>query len=215
MDWRDLAADLIKAGAPVIGTAIGGPFGGMIGTALGGVLANALGVEATPDAVDVAIKTTPADQLTARLQAAEAEAQAKWPALAQMTSAESDLGKAQVEAIGETMRAELQLAVQATGAWKTVIAVLQSVWRPFAMVVWVLTWPFQLVAILHHAYMKDAAALQQLSGLVYALAVWNAGPAGLAGVYAWGRTREKLKALVGDAVSGAVAPAVKAVLRRK
>ena len=46
MNWQDLGGALIKAGAPILGNALGGPLGGMIGDAIGGVLANALGVDA-------------------------------------------------------------------------------------------------------------------------------------------------------------------------
>jgi hypothetical protein len=127
-----------------------------------------------------------------------------------MVEAEAGLGKAEVAATAETMRAELQLAAQASGAWKSVIAVMQALWRPVAMFVWVATWPFQLAAVLAHASMRDAAALSQLSALIYALAVWNAGPAGLAGVYAWGRTREKLGTAAADALPAAVGKVIKA-----
>lgn len=87
MDWRDLAGTLIKAGAPIIGGALGGPLGGMIGNALGDVVANALGVSPTPEVVNNAITSTPADILGPKLAAAEAEAQAKWPALAEIAKA--------------------------------------------------------------------------------------------------------------------------------
>lgn len=90
MDWKDIGGQLIRAGAPIIGGAIGGPIGGMIGGGLGNILANALGVEETPEAVDKAIRETPPDVLTAKLSAAEAEAQAKWPALAEMVKAQEE-----------------------------------------------------------------------------------------------------------------------------
>ena len=48
MDWKGISGSLIKAGAPIIGSALGGPLGGLIGSGLGDVLANALGVEPTP-----------------------------------------------------------------------------------------------------------------------------------------------------------------------
>ena len=196
MDWREIAGDLVKAGAPIIGGALGGPLGGMIGSAIGNVVATALGVDSTPEAVNDALKTTPADQLQAKLSAAESEAVAKWPALADMVKAESELGQKQVSEIGDTMRAELLASNNIVGPWRTFIAVIQSTWRPAAMFVWVGSWPFQLYTVLNHAYVRDAATLAELSSLLYALAVWNAGPAGLAGVYAWGRTREKLSDLV-------------------
>lgn len=89
MDFRDLGAKLVKAGAPIIGGALLGPtIGPVLGNALGSVVAAALGVEDTPEAVGRAIDTMPVDQLSARLSAAEAEAQAKWPALAEMVKAQ-------------------------------------------------------------------------------------------------------------------------------
>lgn len=99
MDWKDLAGSLVKAGAPIIGTAIGGPIGGMIGSGLGNVLANALGVEETPEAVGKAIETTPPEVLTQKLAAAETEAQARWPALAEMVKAQEE-GKTERLRIG-------------------------------------------------------------------------------------------------------------------
>src|SRR5438270_832061 len=80
MDWKDLAGTLAKAGAPIIGTALGGPIGGMIGGALGNVIATALGTEATPEAVNDAVTKGDPQVIAAKLNAAEAEAQAKWPA---------------------------------------------------------------------------------------------------------------------------------------
>ncbi len=203
MDWRDLGATLIKAGAPIIGTAIGGPFGTLIGGALGNFLAGALGTDATPDAVNTAITNGDPSSVAAKLSAAETEAQARWPALAQMVQADAELGKAQVGAIGETMRAELN-----SGAW------YQRAWRPFLMFTWGATWPFQLTAVLHHAYAKDAASLAELASLLYALAAWNAGPAGVAGRYAWGRTKETIADMVPLPGGGVIGNIVKAVVNR-
>ena len=192
--WQDIAGQLVKAGAPILGGAIGGPLGSLIGDAVGNVVANALGVESTPQAVATAMTSTDPTVLTAKLSAAEAEATAKWPALAQMAQAEAQFGAAQVQASSATQMAELL-----NGAW------YQRAWRPFAMFVWTLTWPFQLIAVLHHAYTKDPQGLAGLSDLVYSLSVWNAGPAALAGIYSWGRTREKL--------NGAVSPGLKAAVK--
>ncbi|MGZ8387687.1 MAG: hypothetical protein ACXW3R_05585 [Rhodoplanes sp.] len=103
MNWQDLGGALIKAGAPILGNALGGPLGGMIGDAIGGVLANALGVDATPEAVDHAINTTPAGELAAKLSAAEAEAVAMWQALPKIAKAHAEAAAT----VNDTMRAEL------------------------------------------------------------------------------------------------------------
>lgn len=108
MDWKDIAGKLARAGAPVIGGALGGPLGGMIGAAIGNVVADALGVESTPDAVDAAISKGDPQIVASQLSAAESEAQAKWPALAEIAKAEADDRSAQARAINQTMREELK-----------------------------------------------------------------------------------------------------------
>jgi hypothetical protein len=58
MNWKDVGKTVTKTlgkAAPYLGTALGGPAGGVIGTAI----ANILGVENTPDAVDAAISSNP------------------------------------------------------------------------------------------------------------------------------------------------------------
>ena len=122
MNWRDIAGDLVRAGAPIVGSAIGGPLGGAAGNLIGKVIADALGVAPTPEAVTDAIRTMPAEEIQAKLAAADA----KWQSIAAQVQAEAELGKAQVGAIGETMRAELQLAGLVSGRARTFIAVLQT-----------------------------------------------------------------------------------------
>lgn len=55
---NDLVQALIKAGAPLLGTVIGGPVGTVAGAAIG-ALAEALGTQPTPEAVKTAIETKP------------------------------------------------------------------------------------------------------------------------------------------------------------
>jgi hypothetical protein len=98
MDWKDLAGTLARAGAPIIGTALGGPLGGMIGGAIGNVIANSLGVEPTPEAVNNAITTKDPQVIAAQLSAAETEAQAKWPAIAEIAKAAEEGRTARFEA---------------------------------------------------------------------------------------------------------------------
>src|SRR4051794_28260658 len=58
MDWKDVAAKVVSLGAPMLGSALGGPLGGMAGK----VLADAFGAAAsTPEAVHAAISDKAAD----------------------------------------------------------------------------------------------------------------------------------------------------------
>ena len=122
MNWQDLAGPLVKLGAPTIGTALGGPLGGMIGGAVGNILGSVLGVPPTPEAIDKAIKETPASELQDKLAAAEADAQAKYPALAEIAKAEAE---AQAKTAAETqltMRAELAAGDPLQRWWRPLYA---------------------------------------------------------------------------------------------
>lgn len=94
MDWSKLLGPLTAMGAPVLGKIIGSiipiPGGALIGEAAGRLLASALGVDPTPEAVNTALTTSSADIVLAKVKAAEAEAVAKWPALAEMAKAQAE-----------------------------------------------------------------------------------------------------------------------------
>lgn len=67
MDWGDLAKQVIGLGAPLLGSALGGPLGG----AAGQILATALGsASATPGAVQATLPTADPAKV--------AEAEARW-----------------------------------------------------------------------------------------------------------------------------------------
>lgn len=178
--WTDIAGPLLKSGAPILGTILGGPIGGAMGGAIGELLGGALGVPATPDAVGDALKNTPAGDLQAKLAAAEAEAAAKWPALAEAAKAEAEAGSKTAAEIGETMRAEL-LATDPMQRW----------WRPFyafeLTLECALVWPAIIYDVL---FAKGALAtfVIQASGLL--MTYW-AFRFGVLGVYTYGRTVEK------------------------
>ncbi|RAI42619.1 3TM-type holin [Rhodoplanes roseus] len=204
MDWRDLGGALAKAGAPIIGAALGGPFGGLIGQAIGGVVADALGVEATPAAVDTAIRNTPATTIQDKLAAAESEAQARWPALAEIAKAEAE---AQARALAETnatMRAE-----QASGD------VVQRWWRPLYAFELTLEcaafWAVLTVALAR----SDTAPLNAAINATGLLTLYWGARFAVLGVYVNGRSREKQAALTGEPVPGVVGAVVKAVRGRK
>ena len=113
MDWKSLSGTLIKAGAPIIGSAMCGPLGGFIVSGLGDVLVNALGVEATPEAVNSAVLNGDPSIVNAALSKAESEACAKYSYLTAVVQSNA----AQSESVNQTMRAELA-AGQSWWAWR-------------------------------------------------------------------------------------------------
>src|ERR1044072_6291014 len=95
MDWKDVAAKVVGLGAPMLGSALGGPSGGMAGK----VLADAYGAAAaTPEAVQAAINDKAGDLKLAAEAAGKAESE--W------MSALAEIGKQQGSEIGQTMRAQ-------------------------------------------------------------------------------------------------------------
>lgn len=118
MDWGNLFKDtgsivgpLILQNAPTIGGLLGGlipfPGGSLIGQELGGLIAKQFAVPNTAQDIANAVAATPTDVATQKLQAAEAEAVAKWPALAQIAVANAQGNSAQSQAINATMQAEV------------------------------------------------------------------------------------------------------------
>lgn len=203
MNWQDLGGALAKAGAPIVGRALGGPLGGMIGDAIGGVIADALDVEPTPDAVDSAIKDTPADTLGAKLSAAQAEACAKSPALAEIAKADAEAQAKALAETHETMRIEA-----ASGD------VVQRWWRPiyafeltlecaicWALAMWDLAAGGEKIA----AWAVNAAGL---------LSIYWSARFGMLGVYVSGRSREKEAAVTGQLAPSVIEQIVKAVRKR-
>ena len=64
MDWGDLVEDVLGAGLPLLGGALGGPMGASIGK----LAASALGVDAKPDAVKGALSSPGAADRLKRLE---------------------------------------------------------------------------------------------------------------------------------------------------
>lgn len=206
MNWKDLGGQLIKAGAPIIGTAIGGPVGGVIGSSLGTILANALGVEDTPEAVGKAIETMPAGELQAKLAAADSEAAAKWPALAEIAKSDNEARVAQTQVINETQRAEIAAGVS-PWHWRHLIG--------YAALIWFLI-PIPAFAMLTFRY--DGAAVGQLTLLLQAAVPIYGFMCGLLGYIAHDTTRLKTVAITGEQQTGLiekVVGAVKPVPRKK
>jgi hypothetical protein len=192
MDWSDLAKSVIGLGAPLIGQALGGPFG----AAAGKILADALGdADASPAAVQRAIATTD----PAIAAAAAAKAESEWAeALAQ-------IGKSQVEQVGETQRAEIASNDP-----------LQRWWRPlYALELSLLECPAFALTVLHALWMGHDAGINGFANLSGLLMTYFAARFGVLGVYVSGRSREKQAWATGEPVPGLVGQVIKAVIKKK
>ena len=107
--WSELGESIIKIGAPLLGTAIGGPFGGSIAA----IVAEKFGVNSNvPDEIKKAIQADP--EAAIKLKQIESEERVRLKELA------FKLAMAEVEQVNKTMRAESQ-----SEKWP------QYSWRPF------------------------------------------------------------------------------------
>jgi hypothetical protein len=194
MDWTTVAAKVVSLGAPMLGSALGGPLGGMAGK----VLADAFGAAAaTPEAVHAAITDKTADLKLAAEAAQKAESD--W------MSALAEIGKAQVGEVGATMRAE---AVSED--------VLQRWWRPlYALELSLLECPAFAVTLLHALWIGHDAGINGLANLSGLLMTYFGARFGVLGVYVSGRTREKQTAITGEDAPSIVGAVLKAVARKR
>lgn len=175
LDWKDVATKSSASGRRSIGEALAGPLGG----AAGKFLANALGAEPRPADVDDAISKT--DPVAAAVAAsAVRQPEAQWLA------ALAETGKAQVEQVNATMRAEAASEDR-----------LQRSWRPlYALELICECAAFALA--LGHALWEGAP--QRVNGFVALsslIMAYMAARFGVLGVYVSGRSREKQAAVTG------------------
>jgi hypothetical protein len=192
MDWGDLAKTIAALGAPLIGEALGGPFGATAGK----ILADALGASApTPAAVQSAVAA--ADPAVAAAAAAKAESE--WAA------ALAQIGKSQVEQVGQTMRAEIASSDP-----------LQRWWRPFyALELTLFECPAFAVVLGRGLWDGKPQIIEGLATLSGLIMTYMAARFGVLGVYVSGRSREKQTALTGEAIPSIVGEVVKAIVKRK
>lgn len=192
MDWKDLAGTLIKAGAPLIGNAIAGPLGGTIGNVLGGLIASQLGVEATPEAVQGAIDTRPAAEITDKLRAADAEAANKWTFLTESAKAQAEVAKVQTEAVNETIRVEAQAAVAAGDGWL-------GKWRGIHAWELTLECPFWAGMIIYSVLWGGGTAINELTSATAVIMSYWGARFGVLGVHVWQGSNERQAAIHGGA----------------
>jgi hypothetical protein len=203
MDWSTLAPTLVKFGLPALKIAItagvgaipvvGGFAAPFVADAVGKLIADQFGVPATPDAVSDAIRNAPPDEALAKLQAAQAEAVARWPALARMAEAEEATAQTQIKSTTEQMKTEVLAAstISADSPWKDRVLALNAVWRPlfaleFLMECTVFFFVFMSTLILSDKF--DVDSLLQLQTIILAYIGMRGG---LIGYHMNLRTREK------------------------
>ena len=193
MDWKDVAASVVKLGAPMLGSALGGPLG-----MAGKVLADAFGAAAaTPEAVHAAINDKAADLKIAADAAQKAESE--W------MSALAEIGKQQVSEVGETMRAEALSE-----------DLLQRWWRPlYALELSLIECPAFALTVMHALWNGHEAGINGLANISGLLITYFGARFGVLGVYVSGRTREKQTALTGEDTPSIIGTVVKAVARKR
>jgi hypothetical protein len=196
MDWSDLAEQVIGLGAPILGNALGGPLGGLAGK----ILADAVGARApTPAAVNDALAKAQANPAAAPVADAARVAEANW------LSALAEVGKVQLEEVGQTMRTE---AVSGDP--------LQRSWRPlYALELTLLECPGFALVLGHGLWDGNVDIINGLANLSGLIMTYMAARFGVLGVYVSGRSKEKQGALTGEAVPSIVEQVVKAITKRK
>lgn len=190
MDWKEIAGKVIAAGAPTLGQMLGDalpiPFGGSMGRWAGEYLATLLGVPPTPDAVSTAIDDATPTQISDVMARAEAEAVAKWQALAEMAKAQAEVGKAQVEQVNESIRAETAAGDGWWGKWRAAHA-------------WELTLecPFWAACFMYAIIFGGGTPVNELAQASGILIVWFSARFGVLGVHVWQGSQERQVAMVG------------------
>lgn len=212
MDWGNLFKDtgsivgpLILQNAPTIGGLLGGlipiPGGALIGQELGSLLANQFGVPNTATDIANAIAASPTDIAAQKIQAAEAEAVAKWPALAQIAVANAQSNTAQSQSINETMRAELA-AGQSWYTWRNLYG--YSVGIEATATSWVIL----------YGIVFAPQVFTNIANSFNFFMTWYGMRFGLLGYIHNGASNEKIAAVTGE-VPGVVKSIVNAVTGKK
>ena len=170
LDWKDLAQTVIGLGAPALGAALGGPFGGVAGK----LLAEAIGAPApTPSAVNAAVVERAAESTFAAEAAQRAEAE--WLTVL------AEIGKTQVSEVGQTQRAEIASGDR-----------LQRWWRPlYALELSLVECPAFALTLLHALWLGHEPGINGFANLSGLFMAYFGARFGVLGVYVTGRTKEK------------------------
>jgi hypothetical protein len=192
VDWSDIASKVIGLGAPILGSALGGP----IGAAAGNILAEALGV---PESTPTAVGTTLSSIDPAVAAAAARQAESEW------LDALAEIGKTQVSEVAQTQRAELVSG-----------DLVQRWWRPiYALELSLLECPAFALTMLHALWMGHEAGINGFASLSALWMTYFGAQFGVLGVYVSGRTREKQAAATGELPPTVIGQFIKALAPSK
>ena len=190
MDWSDLAKQVISLGAPMLGTALGGPLGGVAGE----ILAKAVGsVTITPAAVQTALPAADPAKL--------AEAEARW---AELIRAEAETARTAISETQQTIRAEIASSDP-----------MQRWWRPAYALELTLECAALWTVLVHEFWTGDIQTVNALVGATTLLVAYWGFRFGVLGVYVSGRTREKVSAATGQDVPNLFEKIAKAIVKKK
>ncbi|MDB5502154.1 MAG: hypothetical protein JWR89_2056 [Tardiphaga sp.] len=190
MEWSDLAKQVIALGAPLLGTALGGPLGGVAGE----ILAKAVGsVNPTPAAVQAQLSAADPNRL--------AEAEAHWTAMIQ---AEAETQRTAISETQQTIRAEIASSDP-----------VQKWWRPAYAFELTLECAVLWAVLMHEFWTGDIQTINALVNATALLVTYWGFRFGVLGVYISGRTREKVSAATGQDAPGMVERLVKAAMKKK
>ncbi len=179
MDWSDLAKQVISMGAPMLGTALGGPLGG----AAGQILANALGsATPTPSAVQASLPMADPSLV--------AQAESQW---AEAIRAEAETQRVAIGEMQATIRAEIASDDP-----------LQRWWRPLYAVELTFECAALWIVLMHEFWTGDVQTINALIGATALLVAYWGFRFGVLGVYVSGRTREKVSAVTGRDAPGLI-----------
>jgi len=190
MDWSDLAKQVIGLGAPMLGTALGGPLGG----AAGQILATVLGTATpTPGAVQAALPGADSNKL--------AEAEARW---IETIRAEAETQRTAISETQATIRAEIASD-----------DVVQRWWRPLYAFELTFECAALWIVLVHEFWTGDVATINAMIGATALFVTYWGFRFGVLGVYISGRTREKVCAATGQDVPGLLEKLAKTVAKKK
>jgi hypothetical protein len=181
MDWTDLTKKLIALGLPVLGTALGGPFGG----AIAAIIARAIGAPGTdPGSIAMTIDGMAPEVAIQKLKSAEAETVAA-------INAQAEVSKVSATEVGATMRAELIGGSEEVGWW----GIFSRAWRPLFAYELLAECTCMAVVFAHEVWTGDFQTLTAIMQFQGFLTWYYAMRFGVIGVFGIGRSQEKVAAI--------------------